>query len=102
MPHPRIDLSRKPPQGFADLYRIRRIGLEPAQRLGQSLEIARGARANLRKRRTGPETLAALHDQFDQRLAALFVALHGQDVPPPRPPSPQPPPPLLSPPPRPP
>src|SRR5262249_18579196 len=37
-------------------------------------------RPNLGKRRRRLQTLAALHDQFDQRLAGASVILHRQDV----------------------
>src|SRR5207253_6479417 len=70
----------KPPQRVANLDRIRCVGFEPAQRLGQALELPRRVRPNLVERRPWFERLASSHDEFDQRLAGLIVILHGQGV----------------------
>src|SRR2546429_8793123 len=78
--HASIDFGRKPPQRLAHLHRVRRAGLEPAQRLGQALKITRGSRPNFGKQRRRRNTLAALHDQFDERLACLIIVLQRQDV----------------------
>src|SRR5262252_4425402 len=54
--------------------------VKPAHRLGQALEVARRPRSNLIERGRRPNTLAALHDQLDQRIAGLLVMLDGEDV----------------------
>src|SRR5262245_3481412 len=80
MRHAPIDFGSKVPQRVAHLDRIRCVAIEPAQRLWQARELTRRSRPNLVERRPWLETLASLHDQFDQRLTGAIVILNGEDV----------------------
>src|SRR5262249_55503647 len=81
--HAPIDFGSKVPQRVAHLDRIRCVGIESTQRLWQARKLTRRSRPNLVERRAWLETLASLHDQFDQRLAGAIVLLNGEDVAPP-------------------
>src|SRR5262249_56169422 len=56
------------------------VGMESTQRVWQGGKLRRRSRPNLVERRPWLETLASLHDQFDQRLAGAIVILNREDV----------------------
>ena len=64
----------------AHLNRIGGARFQLAQRLRQALELARRARADVGERRRRRDPTAALHDQLNERLAALPVAVERKDV----------------------
>src|SRR5271169_739859 len=69
-----VDFRRQGYQLAADLDRIGRARLEPAQRLRQPFEFAFGDKPDVVERRRRLHTPAALHHELKERLTALFVA----------------------------
>ena len=75
-----VHLSGQLNQRVSHLNRIDRPRLPLAQRLWQSLEIARGAGANFSERGRWTHASATLHDQAYQRLASLLVSLDRDNI----------------------
>ncbi len=64
-----VDFRGERDQFVGDLNRIGRARLQPAQGLGQPLELALGARPYLIERRCRLHPPAVPHDELEQRLA---------------------------------
>src|SRR5581483_9797208 len=79
-PHALVHLADERAQRGGYPHRVRRRGLEAAQRVGQARKLRRGAGARLGERRQRPDAPPAPHHGRQQGLALLRIGLQREDV----------------------